>query len=160
MELFVHLPQLLGVPLIIVEVLKVDNVGQLGKPLGGHVLRGVVGGKPLDALADVHDVLQIFLGDAHHPGAFSGVLNEPLLFQAAQRVPDGGAADAQLVNQLQLRQNLSPGIDALNDVILQLLEDLIGQRRGFELIHILLLTLFRQSQGQAAGFSLSAPVPS
>ena len=133
-------------------------MGQLGKPLGSHVLRCVVGGKPLDALADVHDVLQIFLGDAHHPGAFSGVLNEPLLFQTAQRLPDGGAADAQLIDQLQFRQYLAPGVDALNDVVLQLLEHLIRQRRGFELIHILFLTLFQQSQGQAAVFSLSAPV--
>ena len=81
----------------------------VASPSVSHVLRGVVGSQPLDALADVHDVLQIFLGDAHHPRAFAGVLNKPLLFQTAQRLPDGGAADAQLIDQLQLPSASRPG---------------------------------------------------
>ena len=35
-----------------------------------------------------------------------------LLFQAAQRLPDGGAADAQLFDQLQFRQYLAPRVYA------------------------------------------------
>ena len=81
-------------------------------------------------------------------------MNEELFNEASK----SNVLSKQLIDQLQFRQYLAPGVDALNDVILQLLEDLIGQRRGFELIHILLLTLFQQSQGQAAVFSLSAPV--
>ena len=120
-----------------VELLQIHNVGHLLDTLGGDILGGIVGSHPLHPLPDGHDVQQVGLRDAQHHTALSGAFNEPLLLQPPQSLPDGGAADPQLLRQTQLRENLSSGVDSLNDIILQAFKNLIRQRCGFKLIHSL-----------------------
>ena len=67
--------------------------------------------------------------------SFAGALNQALLLQTAQGLPDGGTADAQLFGQPQLGQNFAPGIHALDDIVLQAFKHLIRQGSGLKVVH-------------------------
>ena len=130
-ELVVDLPEMIVVSFFKIEVLQFAELPQtLGIGLGA-VFGGVEGGQALAAQADVHDVLQVLQRDAQHHAALAGIPDQPLLLQAAQGLPDGGAAHVQLLHQLQFGEHLPPGVHPGDNIGLQLLKYLIRQRDGF-----------------------------
>ena len=88
--------------------------------------------------ADLSDIGDVVHGDADHLGPLAGGLDDVFLLQAAQGFPDGRAAHAQALTELELREHVSPGVLAGEDGLLQLVEYLI--RDGDDaMFHMILL---------------------
>ena len=134
-EFIVHFADMLRVLPGEVEFLQIHHMRQLLQSLRRHVFGGVVGGKSLDPQADVQQIIEIVQRNAEHAGTLAGVLDETLLRETAQRLSNGCAADAELLDELQLRQYLPAGIDAEDDVIFQLRKHAVCKGGGLILCH-------------------------
>ena len=115
-----------------IELLKAQRFLHLPEGVIGDGNRRTLCGDALKPLANLVDVQHILPGDADYHHATAGVLQNMLLLQAADSLPDGRPADAQLSGQPQLAEHLSLRVFPRENIPLQLLKHLI--RNGNRLV--------------------------
>ena len=118
-----------------VEALQVQDLLHFTQYIVGDAGSGPLCGQTLQLKADLVDIQHILPGDADDHQTVSGVLQNALLLQAADGLPDGGAADAQLAGQPQLAQNLALRVFTGQNIPFQLFENLIGDGNGLVISH-------------------------
>ena len=118
-----------------VEALQVQDLLHFTQYIVCDAGGGPLGSQALQLAADLINIQHILPGDAYHHQPAAGVLQNMLLLQTADSLPDGGAADAQLTGKAHFAQNLALRVFPGQNIPFQLLKNLIGNGNGLVISH-------------------------